>query len=265
MDWPLIFLAFLGMLSGLSAAYLGVGGSVLIIPLLPALSGLSPLESVQLSLTLIFLISLINSAFFISQGLVLWPWVLPIAATGLSLSFTASFFVARLSPGGIRFLLWMFLAMILALPLILKKSAFLKSKGIYVFGPLMGLCSGLTGLGGGMVISPYLHESSRIPLKNISAVVCLSMLFVSLSAGLGLMLAASPPQMSAAGPAGAGNFLLSSSPHWRLCLFLLLGASVLGLMIGYGANARCKSPRRRRLILRSAIALMLLKVTLEIL
>ena len=98
-----MILAFLGALSGLSAAYLGVGGSVLITPLLPLLAGLSPLESVQLSLTLIFLMSAANSLGFILQKLVLWPWVFPIAAAGLVFSFGAGLFVSRLSPGQIRF------------------------------------------------------------------------------------------------------------------------------------------------------------------
>ena len=256
-----MILIFLGFISGLSAAYLGVGGSILITPLLPSLSELSPLETVQLSLTLIFLMSVINSLFFIAQRLVLWTWVLPIAAAGLVFSFGSSFFVASLGPGQVRFLLWLFLAVILALPFLLKKSAFLRAKGVYVFGSLMGLCSGLTGLGGGMIASPYLHESKRVPVRNISAVVCLSMFFTSFFAVLGQILAG---QTGAARMAG-GNFLFDTSPHWRFCLFLLLGASVMGLMIGYAANARCQSSKRRRWILRSAIAVMFLKMSWELL
>ena len=180
---------------------------------------------------------------------------------------------------------------------LLRKALLRQPAGVLAFGSLMGLCSGLTGLGGGMIVSPYLHEVSAaappeqkaapeafkaIPARNISAVVCASMFFVSLFAGAGHISAErvfgapadvtgkrEAPQKGgqslapAKKAASGGNFLLGSSPRWRFCLFLLLGASAAGLLIGYAANARCQSARRRRLILRSVIALMFLKVSFE--
>ena len=49
-------------------------------------------------------------------------------------------------------------------------------------GALMGLCSGLTGLGGGVIISPLLHESLALPLKKISPSIALVTLFMSVFA-----------------------------------------------------------------------------------
>ena len=251
MLWDEFSLAFLGLASGFCSAWLGVGGSVFIVPLLPFLSGLSPLESLQLSLFLIFIISLINSLSFIFQKLVLWPCFFRGLTGSLSFAFISGFFVAYLSPWQIRFILWLFLALILSLPWLLKKApVFLYNQGLYIFSSLMGICSGGTGLGGGMILSPYLHESRKIPAQNIPAVVSCIMFFVSSFSLLG--------QMSRPG------FVFASSGPWWFCFFLLFIPSLVGLCFGYFFNIRQKNIHWRRLILRGAVALMFCKMTIEL-
>lgn len=218
-------------------------------PLLPFVSGLAPLEALQISLLLIFVISLLNSLSFIFQKLVLWPWFIRGVFSGLCFSFISGFFVTYLNPLQIRFLLWLFLAFILSLPWVLKKFSVLQSKGIYIFSSLMGICSGFTGLGGGMILSPFLHESGRMPAQNIPAVVSSIMFFVSSFSLIG--------QMSRTG------FSFGYSSHWWLCFFLLFIPSCIGLCLGYFANIRQKNIRWRRLFLRFAVAIMFCKLTLE--
>ena len=243
-------LALLGFLSGFCSAWLGVGGSVFIVPLLPFLSGLDPLSALQISLLLIFVISLFNSLSFILQKLVLWPWFVRGVVFAFCLSFFSGFFVTYLSSFQIRFVLWLFLGLIVSLPWLLKKIPILYDKGIYIFSSLMGICSGLTGLGGGMILSPYLYESYRIPVQNIPAVVSCIMFFVSSFSLIG--------QISRIG------FSFGNTSHWWFCFFLLLIPSFFGLGFGYFVNIRQKNIKWRRLFLRVIVAAMFLKLTVEL-
>ena len=178
---PGLVLALLGLCSGFCSAWLGVGGSVFIVPLLPFFSMLNPLEAIRVSLCLIFALSLINSLSFIFQKLVLWPVLFRGLFVSLLFSFLSGFVVVYLSFFQIRFILWLFLLLLLVLPFLAQKMDSLFSDfWFFVFSSLMGMCSGLTGLGGGMILGPYFYESRKIPLSNIPAVVSCMMLPVSL-------------------------------------------------------------------------------------
>ena len=227
-----------------------MGGSVFIVPLLPLLSGLSPLPALQVSLFLIFVISLLNSLSFILQKLVLWPWFIRGSGSALCFSFVSGFFVTYLSPLQIRFVLWLFLSLILILPWLLKKVPVLKSKGIYIFSSLMGICSGGTGLGGGLILSPFLHESRSMPVQNIPAVVSCIMFVASSFALLG--------QISQKG------FSFLFAPAWQSCFFLLLIPSLAGLCLGWFTNIRQKNIKWRKFFLRIAVLVMFSKMTIEI-
>ena len=227
-----------------------MGGSIFIVPLLPFLSGLNPLEALQVSLCLVFIISLINTISFILQKLVLWSWFVRGVISALCFSFVSGFFVTYLSPLQIRFVLWFFLTFLLSLPWLLKKVPVLQNQGLYIFSSLMGICSGFTGLGGGMILSPFLHESQRMPAQNIPAVVSSIMFFVSFFSLLG--------QFSRVG------FSFGSSSYWWFCFLLLLIPSLFGLSLGYFANIRQKNILLRRLFLRLTVAIMFLKITVEL-
>ena len=247
-----ILLAGLGLLSGISSSYLGVGGSLFIVPLLPLLMGFSPLETLQISISLIFVMSAVNALSFSYQKLVLWNWVQPIVLVGLVFSFLASFVTVYMTDYMVRFVLWVFLMLMLLLPFFIKRMAWLKRRrGVSVFGSLMGLCVGLTGLGGGFILSPYLHESKQMPSKNVSAVVCVSMFFTSLFAIFGQI-------------QGTG-FFLKNGAFWWLCYFILLVPSLLGLFIGYFFNRKDTSKKRRSLLLSLLVAIMFVKLSAEIL
>lgn len=243
-------LAFLGLFSGFFAAWLGVGGSIFIVPLLPFLSGLDPLSAVQVSLLLIFTVAFINSLSFIIQGLVLWPWFIRGLIFSLFFAFLSGLFVSYFSSLQIRFVLWLFLLLIMSLPFLLKKLPGLKSSGMYIFSSLMGVCSGFTGLGGGLILSPYLHESHQMPAKNIPAVSSCIMFFVSFFSVLG--------QIS-----HIGFSFLYNETLW-FCFFLLFIPACVGLCFGYIINIRQKDIWWRKLILRIIVAVMFFKITIEL-
>jgi len=246
-----LVLSLLGFLSGLCSAYLGVGGSLFIVPLLPLLVGLSALETLQISLFLILVMSLLNTLSFIYQKLVLWSWVFSIILSSLGMAFVSSFFTRFMNETELRFILWLFLFFMLALPLLVKRIFWLQTrKGVYAVGSLMGLCVGLTGLGGGFIISPYFHESKLIPTKNVSAVVCVAMFCTSLVAIFSWI--------------SGMDFSFSPRPFWWFCYGLLLVASVLGLAVGLYFNLKDQYPIRRRFWLRLLLILMFLQVSGEL-
>lgn len=241
----------LAFLSGFSSAWLGVGGSVLIVPLLPVLSPLSALASAQVSLCTICSISFINVIAFFFERLILWSWVFRGLIGALSFAFLSGAFLNFLTSFQIRFILWFFLLLILLLQWGLRRSAFLKMKGFYFFSSLMGVCSGFTGLGGGMILSPFLHESQIIPAKSIPAVSACIMSCVGLFALFG--------QISQKGL----SFIESPDIFWSIYLSLFL-PSVLGLFFGHIVNLKQKNILWRRWILRIAVLLMFLKMTFEL-
>lgn len=247
-----LLLIVISVCSGFCSVYLGVGGSLIIVSLLPLITGFTPIETLQISLALIFVISFINSSVFLYQGLVLWSWLFPVMLTGTVFSFASSFLVSGIQGSTIRLVLLVFLCFMLLMPFILKKLEFLKSiKGAYIFGSLMGLCVGLTGLGGGFLMSPYLHETKKIPPQNVSPIVCVAMFltcFLAITAQV-----------------TATNFPFDKSVFWWQCYLILLISSIVGVCIGYIANKQDKNPKRRRLILRSLLFIMFVKVASEFL
>ena len=239
------------MVSGFCSAWLGVGGSVFIIPFLPFLSGLSAFASLQVSLLLIVTISFVNSLSFALQKLVLWNRLIKAGLLALSFAFLSGIFVSHLNSLQIRFILWLFLAIIFSLPWLLTHKPVLKNrKGFYLFSSLMGVCSSLTGLGGGMILSPFLHESEHIPAKNIPALVSCIMLFVSSFSLLG--------QFSQTG------LVFAESSDGLFIYLLLLLPAFAGLLIGYVANVKQKNIKLRRLLLRIAVTVIFLKMTIEL-
>ena len=105
-------------------------------------------------------------------------------------------------------------------------------------------------MGGGIILSPYFHESEKIPVQNIPAVVSCIMFFVSSFALLG--------QISRKGISFGDN------SHWWFCFTLLFVPSVVGMGLGYLVNIRQKNIRWRRFCLRFTVAFMFFKLTVEL-
>ena len=201
-----------------------------------------------MSLWLILSMSLTSSLAFILQRLVLWAWVLQGVCYAVSFAFVSGFFITYLPPFLIRFILWLFLAFILNLSWILKRVPTLQNKGFSVFSSLTGLCAGLTGLGGGVILGSFLHESQKMPVQNIPAVIACIMLFSSFFGFIG--------QVSRIG---------FSFENLVLFYFLLLFIpAFMGMGLGYFMNIKQKNPLLRRIFLRAIVALMFAKLTMEL-
>ena len=246
------------------------------VSLLPVFTDFSPVEIIQISLALMFFITLSNSLIFLYKNLVAWDWALPLVITGGMFAFLGGSFVTGLSDFSIRFLLWCFLFFIVIFSLIktgfsqrhlipllrirlpeMKGHFFLfplkkirEKYGLRIFGgAFMGLCSGLTGLGGGVIISPLLHESSILPLKKISPSIAIVTLFMS-------VFALSGQQWQ--------GFSLWESASFKAVFPVLLFFAVSGLSLGHFFHSRGERDKRI-LVVRAITGILFLKVTAELL
>ena len=243
-------LLLLGLLSGFLSTYLGLGSGLLLVSLLPFASKLSSLEILQLSLLVVFLANMVNVLVFSWQNLLRWSWLKPLAASSLISACLCGFFVSALSSLQMRFIL--FTCLLLACCFTLLRPA-LKKLGaslFYLAGLLTGACSGLTGLGGGLILSPFLHESDSVPVREIAGLVAACSLVSSCFSLLGLSL--------------EGSLLLFHSSSWTQDFLYISLPAGLGIFLGHLLNIR-KKTRLRRLIVRAITLTVSLFIGLDLL
>ena len=282
-----LVLSVLSFFAGFLSSYMGIGGGIVIVSLLPVFTDFSPEKIIQISLCLVLCLTLSNSLIFLRKKLIAWDWALSLIVTGGGFAFLAGSFVPELSDFSLRFLLWCFLLFVVSFPFIAKylfqwgknvnknelsfsipswfkilwfvkgnskknlKSNQYKNRiygnGLKIFGgSLMGLCSGLTGMGGGMILSPLLHESGILSLKKISPSLSFTTLFMSAFALMG--------QLS------NGIYLNASM---KSVFFNLLLFALSGLALGHFFHGR-DNKEKRIFIVRTVTMILFLKVSMEL-
>ncbi|EPG6799875.1 sulfite exporter TauE/SafE family protein [Klebsiella aerogenes] len=186
--WMIAALCGCGMATSLLSALFGVGGSILLVPVLHLLF---PQCAVQVlaatSLTVVMLSALINVCAFWRQGirlntqlLVLWSLGM---ATGMQAGVYASFLLSD------RVLLVLFALVLVGLALRCGYSRQTTQENVQSdnrtrsTGMLLctagGAVAGLTGLGGGSVLAPLMSQLSGIPRQHIAVYCNWMMLFGS--------------------------------------------------------------------------------------
>jgi uncharacterized membrane protein YfcA len=200
-----LFLAIIGAIAGFLAALLGIGGGIIIVPSLNYFfvhfMGLNPAmvmhASVASSLAIMILITqsavrahykLNNQIFYWFRKI--WPGLLVGAIAGITLSY-------YLSGPMLKTVFAVF--MLLTSLRMLKEEEPTPESAIsfaildgFVF-VLIGLCSGLLGVGGGVIMIPYLTYKG-LPLKLVIPLTGISTLFVSVFGTLFLVLTAKAVQ-----------------------------------------------------------------------
>ncbi len=166
----------LGTVVGLISSVLGLGGGILLVPLLPVMTDLSRKESVLVSLCSIFFIVSVNTYFFYKEGKVNLKAVFgfgPLTAIG---SIVAAYFI---SPLLTESLLKNILATVLLIWGVfnlykLKKEQVVKAESAKHFFSFMllslvaGILSGLLGIGSGLILSLMLVGLSWVKSDHIS-------------------------------------------------------------------------------------------------
>jgi len=168
-----IIVLFTGIIVGILSTVFGVGGGIVMVPVLTLILPYSHLEAVATSLATIFLVASLNTFHFQKAGLIVWRIVPWIVITSSLFSFLAAR-VAILLPEKILIavficvLLWVAIQTFLINSKIEIKTTSAPGKIVPLsIGALIGTISGMTGVGGGAITTPLMLISALV--KNLQA------------------------------------------------------------------------------------------------
>lgn len=156
-------LALVGAVGGLLSGAFGVGGGIVMVPLLIWLAGFDQRHAAATSLVAIVPTAIAGSASYLAQGEVNLIAGALVAAGGIAGSILGTRLLKRLPLGWLR---WLFIALliIVAVQTVLEppsRGGALELTpwtivGLVVLGIVMGVAAGLFGIGGGVIAVPVL-------------------------------------------------------------------------------------------------------------
>jgi uncharacterized membrane protein YfcA len=262
-----VFLALVGLFSGLLGGLLGVGGGTIVVPILIIVFGLESRVAVGTSLVMILFTALSGTIAYFRQKRIDWPVGLlasvatvPGAAIG---AYLTNFFSSRV------------LAIIFGLMLFLMAALMIRRSGrviekqndrimrntesepkrwkrrivdgtgkvfnydarlipnlpLFFFG---GLASGFLGIGGGLIVVPILADGVGLPMHLAVATSLLTMIFTSLS--------------------GASTHVMLGDVRFDYAVPLIIGI-LLGAQAGARTARRLKSATLERVFALFVIAI----------
>jgi len=238
------------LLVGISLGALGMGGSILTLPIMVYLFGVSPMDATGYSLFVVGLTSAAGVAKYIEKKLVDLKTAVVFALPSVAAVFFTRAFLVHSIPDPIYstatfhlsrdlciLLFFASLMIVIAWNMLRDKSMEEPTeKGFHwsgyawlVFlGLVSGLLTGLAGVGGGFIIIPALVLLARTPIKMS---VGTSLLIISINSFIGFL----------------GEMLARESAvdYKFLCLFALF--SIAGIFIGFRWASRVVSSRLKKL------------------
>ena len=214
----LIILMLCGMLTNLMSAIFGIGGGVLMVPILYTLFPNFPLQMVAAtSLTIVIGSALINLTYFYKQkiqinikSMLLWSLGMLI---GVQLGFEASFYLND------NFIIAVF---VITLTTLAIKTIFSKSKKVQdeqahydglkgcflcLFG---GSIAGMTGIGGGSIMAPLISQLRSVKPYQIAPYTNYMMVLGGLGSLYGYLSKTAPFQLENSWQIGYVNFSIVS-------------------------------------------------------
>lgn len=238
----LLSLAASGLLVGFVSGLIGVGGGVLIVPLLyffyahPAWSGvgLGPdLQAVVSHATSLFVIvptAIVGTWTYHRAGAVAWRVALPIALFSILAALATTQLTPRVPGDALKLLFGVFL-LVSGLQLLRPRRMAEREVGrprLWVgalAGVAVGMVSALLGVGGGIVAIPILVYGVGLGLEKVAATSLAIIVFTAAAAVVGYAAVGPGP---GAMPVGSVGYI-----HYLAGLPILVGA-----MVSVGAGAR---------------------------
>jgi len=261
---PLAFLLpVFGFVVGVFASITGVGGGVIIFPILTLLYGFVPQQAVGTSLGMIIFTAVASTFSYSKQKRIFFRTGLLLSVTTIPGAYLGAYLTTVISPKTLGLLFGIFLIYIAGRMILgsfvsrgvsgagsshmekppVTDPELVSSRGPAVralgLGFLAGIASGLLGIGGGAVAVPIMTLVLHMPIHYATATSMFTMIFTSLSGVLGHHL--------------AGHV------HWTSAVLLGVG-TVFGAQLG-ARFSRKMSGRNLRLV----FGLVLLAVSVEML
>jgi len=159
---PWVRLALVGAAGGLLSGAFGVGGGILMVPLLIVFANMDQRRASATSLAAIVPASIAGSLTYFANGQIDLLAALIVAVGGIVGSWIGSWLLRRLSLGWLR---WLFIALLIAVAVRLVLVAPVRADGLLeldalpilgmiALGVVIGIASGLFGIGGGVIMVP---------------------------------------------------------------------------------------------------------------
>jgi len=158
-----LVLILIGAIGGVLSGAFGVGGGIIMVPLLTTVAGLDHRRASATSLAAIIPAALVGTVTYGLAGHLDLIAALLIAVGGVAGTFIGTRLLRRLS---IRWLRWLFIGLLLLVAVRLFFEIPVRSgvipltpvsiPGLLALGVIMGIASGLFGIGGGVIVVPIL-------------------------------------------------------------------------------------------------------------
>ncbi|MCU1570098.1 MAG: Permease [Naasia sp.] len=239
-----LVLALIGAIGGTLSGAFGVGGGIVMVPLLVSLAGMDQRRAAATSLVAIVPTSITASLTYLASGHMDVVVGLLVAVGGVAGSYLGARLLRRIPLGALR---WMFIALLVLIALRMALVAPERGTGgvelngwvalgLVALGLFMGVASGLFGIGGGVIAVPFLIAAfglGELVAKGTSLLVMIPTALmgtatnlrgglVSVRAGLVVGLAATVFSF----PGVALAFLLPPQVSGLLFAALLLAAAI---------------------------------------
>jgi len=229
---------------GISMGMIGGGGSILTIPILVYLFGISPTIAISYSLFIVGISSLVGAFRNYLEGLVHFKTVLLFGSASITTVFIARKIIIPLVPdvffrvGNFTVTHALFVMVVFAVLMLLASFAMIKSKAkntgsyatkkpykLLLYGVLIGLVTGFLGAGGGFLLIPALVILMRLPMKEA---IGTSLLIIALNSLVG--------------------FLGDLGRHYTDWSFLLTiaGIAIAGIFIGSYFNKKVDNEKLKK-------------------
>lgn len=239
-------LALLGALTGLLSGVFGIGGGVVLVPMLVMFLGFQQRLAAGTSVAAILPAAVVGGIGYALQGNVDWVAAIALAAGVIVGAQIGSYLLSRVPTGFLRWLFMGFLAVVVvslwfvvpARDAEIEKGALVIAL-LVVTGLITGVLSGLLGVGGGVVVVPVLmffFGASDLIAKGTSLIMLIP---GSISGTLGNarrrnvdLRAAAILGIAASVLSPLGSIIATHiPPFWSNVAFSLLLAFVLGQML----------------------------------
>ncbi|HOP05867.1 MAG TPA: sulfite exporter TauE/SafE family protein [candidate division Zixibacteria bacterium] len=188
MPTDLIWYISCGLVAGMAGGFLGIGGGVLLVPLLTVAAGLSVHTAVPVSITAVAAHSFASSNIYLKQGRVDLELALPVVLLMTMGSVLGGYLHPIISPHWVELLL---AAMMIYTALSLIFTGKRQDDGMFeglksrnygisaILAAAIGFLAGLIGVGGGELLVPILYSLARVPFKTARGT---ALLIISFSA-----------------------------------------------------------------------------------
>lgn len=191
---------FFALLMGLTLGLLGGGGSILTVPILVYVLKMDPKLSIGLSLAIVGITSLFGVVGHLRQGNVDFKVAVNFAPAAMIGTFVGAR-LARLLTGEIQLLLFAIIMLIAAIFMfkgrsnIEERSSQIDIKLLLGQGFIVGIITGIVGVGGGFLIVPALVLLAGIPVKRATGTSLLLIALNSITGFIGYLGAITVPRV----------------------------------------------------------------------